>query len=145
MSALNLSFMGEVSECSAAVAAGVTTVNGATVDMQGYEAVLFICKLGTVTATGVVSMKAQGGAASNGSDAADLTGATTPTLTAVAAELNQGFLLLDVIKPRTRYVRPVVPRTVANTVIENITAIRYGRAVRPVPQAAAKANKVATF
>jgi hypothetical protein len=55
-------------------AAGTTDINGATLDMQGFEGVLIKVVFGAITAGAVTSIKAQQGAQSDLSDAADLEG-----------------------------------------------------------------------
>ena len=53
-------------------AAGTTDINGSTLDMQGYDAVLVILRMGAITGSAVTSCKMQSGASSDMSDAADL-------------------------------------------------------------------------
>lgn len=105
-----------------ATAAGTTAVNGAHVDMQGFDGVLFIMGVGTLTAGQVTALKAQGGAAVNDSDQADLVGAVSPNL--ADADSNK-LVFLDVYCPQQRYVRPVVLRATANAVIDFVIAILY--------------------
>lgn len=122
--------LGKSSKCSRpinATAAGTSAVNGSTVDMTGFDSVLFIAAIGTLTATQVTSLKAQGGAASNGSDAADITGANT---SAMADGDSNKLLVLDVVRPQFRYVRPVVVRGTANAVVDGCVAIQYNIAGR---------------
>lgn len=88
------------------------TITGSTVDTAGYEVVEFIfgIKEGDIANH---SIKVQQGAASNMGDAADLEGtATTVAATASAA----GLGVVCVVKPRERYVRPILT-------IANITAV----------------------
>jgi hypothetical protein len=105
-----------------ATAAGTTAINGTHVDMQGFDGVVFVCLMGTLTATQVTALKAQGGALANDSDMADLVGAATPA--AADADSNK-LLILDVYRPQQRYVRPVVTRGTANAVIDGVLAFRY--------------------
>lgn len=139
---LNLSYYMELSKASGAVAAGSTDVNGTGFAMAGYENIMFIACLGDVTATATLSMKAQTCTDSGGTSAADITGATTSTFTAGASDADNKFLVLDVIRPNGTFVRPVLDRSVANAVVENIIAIRYGYKKPPVPQAESVATKV---
>jgi hypothetical protein len=108
--------------CVNATAAGTTAINGAHVDMQGFDGVLFIMGVGALTATQVTSLKAQGGAAVNDSDQADLVNAVTPNL---ADGDSNRMVFLDVYCPQQRYVRPVVNRGTANAVIDFVIAILY--------------------
>lgn len=105
-----------------ATAAGVTAINGTHVDMQGFDGVLFIMGVGTLSAGQVTALKAQGGAAVNDSDQADLVGAVSPNL---ADTDGNKMVFLDVYCPQQRYVRPVVLRATANAVIDFVIAILY--------------------
>ena len=58
---------------TAGVAATID-INGTTLDMQGFESVLIVVRMGAITAGAVTSIKAQSTAQSDASDAADLTG-----------------------------------------------------------------------
>lgn len=111
---------------SGATSAGTSAINGTAIDTQGFEGVRFIALLGDVTDTSVLSLKAQGGSASDGGDATDITGATTGTFTADGSTADSKILSLDVVKPRARYVRPVLGRTTANAVVLAIVAELYG-------------------
>ena len=105
-----------------ATAAGVTAVNGSGVDMQGWDGVLFICAIGTLSATQVTSLKAQSDTQANFATAADTAGSNTGPY--ADADSNK-MLVLDVYRPAKRYVRPVVLRATANAVIDGVIAIQY--------------------
>ncbi len=114
-----------------AVAAGVTNQNGTTLDMSGFDGVMFIASFGALTATQVTSLKAQQGQQSNLSDAADLAG----TLTGPMADADGNkVLVLDVYRPAERYVRCVVQRGTANAVIDGVVAIQYRGRKTPIAQ-----------
>lgn len=115
---------------SNAVSVGTSTVNGSTVDMAGYEGVRFIVLYGAIT-DGTPNLKAQQGAASDLSDAADLLG----TDVAVADADDNKCAILDVYAPQERYVRAAVVRGgVTGCVIDGILAELYGPRVKPVTQ-----------
>lgn len=114
-----------------AVAAGTTSQNGATLDMSGWDGVLFICSIGTLTATQVTALKAQQGQASNLSDAADLAGTAVGPF---ADGDSNKVLALDIYRPQERYVRCVVTRGTANAVIDDVMAIQYRGHKSPVAQ-----------
>ncbi len=105
-----------------ATAAGTTAINGTHVDMQGWDNVVFVALMGALTASQVTSLKAQNGALANDSDQADITGAITP---AAADTDSNKALVLEVVRPLLRYVRPVVNRATANAVIDGVIAILY--------------------
>lgn len=123
---MNLANCTRVVVSSGAAVAAQTAIEGTAVDTQGFESVRFLAITGDVTATSVLTLKAQSGAASNGSDATDITGATTAAFTAGASDADSKILSLDVIKPTKRYVRPVLTRTTANAVVACIIAELYG-------------------
>jgi hypothetical protein len=74
--------------------AGTTTLTG-TVDMSGYDGVVFIAYIATANSANYG--KAGGGAASDGSDASDYAGSKTYTAS------GKNFIL-DVYRPTDRYV-----------------------------------------
>lgn len=114
-----------------AVAAGTSDQEGSVLDMQGFDGVVFVAAFGTLTASQVTSLKAQQGAASNLSDAADLEGTATGPL---ADGDGNKLLVLDVYRPQERYVRCVVDRGTANAVIDGVIAIQYAGAKLPIAQ-----------
>lgn len=112
----------QVERVSNAVVAGTSSVNCTHVDMQGFERVLGICSLNTLTASQVTMLKAQAGNAADDSDMADLAGATTAA--AADADSNK-TLLLEVVKPTNfRYLRFVVVRGTANAAIDGVVSIK---------------------
>lgn len=112
-----------------AAAAGTTSLKAAAgVDMQDYDGVLFVYALGTLTATQVTSLKAGAGAAADGSDAVDITGATTGNM---ADGDSNKLLVLDVFRPQKRYVTPTLVRGTANAVVDGGWAILYRGKTKP--------------
>lgn len=124
----NLGKAAQVREGVATTGAGTSTINGATFDMQNFEGILFIVKFGTAAADNQI--KAQQGAASDMSDAADLAG----TLVAVGA--SDEIVMLDLYRPTERYVRAVALRGTSTT-IDWGAAIQYGPRKKPVNNAVA--------
>lgn len=102
-------------------AAGTTDINGVTLDMQGYDGVLMIFTMGAITGGAVTSIKAQQGAASNLSDAADLAG----TGQTIADTDDEKVFYIDLYRPAKRYVRGVVDRGTQNAVVASATYIQY--------------------
>lgn len=109
-------------------AAGTSDINGATLDMEGFEGVLMIVTMGAITAGAVTSIKAQQGAASNLSDAADLLG----TAQTIADTDDEKVFLIDLFRPQERYVRLVVDRGTQNAVVASAEYIQYGARKAPV-------------
>jgi hypothetical protein len=112
-------------------AAGTTDINGATLDMQGFEGVLIEVVFGAITAGAVTSIKAQQGDESDLSDAADLedTGQT------IADDDDNETFYIDLYKPEERYVRLVVDRGTQNAVVASATYYQYGAHKAPVSHA----------
>lgn len=112
------------------VAAGTSDVNSDIVDTAGWEGVRFIAGFGAITAGAVTSIKAQQGAAANMSDAADLadTGIT------IADDDDNQVAIVDIFKPRERYVRLAFDRGTQNAVIDFLIAELYRPRKMPVSE-----------
>lgn len=113
---------------SNAVAAGTTAVNSSSIDMAGFTAATFIVSFGAITATAVTSVKIQ----VSDDDAAwsDLTGSSV----SVADDDDNQVVMIESSKVRSQYLRCVVSRGTANSVVDGIVALQYGAAIRPVAQ-----------
>jgi len=108
-------------------AEGSADRNGATLDMRGFEGVLMVVHFGDIAAGAVTSIKAQQGAASNLSDAADLAG----TGITVAADDDNQIFIIDLYRPAERYVRLVVDKDAANNTEEMAVYIQYSPRKKP--------------
>lgn len=102
-------------------AAGTSDINGTTLDMEGFENVLVLVRMGAITSTAVTSIKMQQGDASDLSDAADLEG----TAQTIADDDDDETFYIDLCKPTKRYVRVVVDRGTANAVVAGANYIQY--------------------
>ena len=127
---MNLSRAVKVTRASNAVAAGVGAVNGAVIDMQDFEGVMFAVAFGAIVPGAVTSVKLQGGSAADGSDMADLAG----TGIAVADNADNAMALVECYQPQTRYVRVVISRATQNSTVDCITATLYSPRVKPTSQ-----------
>lgn len=108
-------------------AAGTTTINGTTLDMQDWEGVAVIVTFGAITAGGVQSVKGQQGAASNMSDAADLAASSSSV-----ADTDDEKVVVKVFRNvRERYFRVVVPRATQNAVVASAEYIQFGKRRQP--------------
>lgn len=131
---MNLANNVKVTRVMNAQAAGTgDTLSGSAVDMQGFEGVMFIAQFGTLTAGAVTTLKAQQDTASGMGSAADLEG----TAQSIADSADNDCLILDIYRPRERYVRPQITRATANAVVDGIIAIQYGARVHPTTHDAA--------
>jgi len=108
-------------------AAGTSDINGATLDMAGYDGVLILVTFGTITSGAVTSIKAQQGAASNLSDAADLAG----TGQTIADTDDEKTFYIDLYRPQERYVRLVIDRGTQNAVVAEALYAQYRGRKKP--------------
>jgi len=115
-----------------ATAAGVTTVNGSTIDMQDFDGCRFLVAIGAVVAGSVSSVKLQDGNASNLSDAADVAG-SGQNITAGGTDDNS-VIIIDIFRPVKRYLRVVVLRATQNLTIDGAIAEQYEGVFFPVTQ-----------
>ena len=107
--------------------AGQTAINGAMVDMQGYEGVVAVVEMGTIAATAVTSIKWQ---QSDTTDFSDLEG----TGIDIADDGDNEIFVSELYKPTKRYVRVVVDRGTANAALRAATYIQYKARTAPVTQ-----------
>lgn len=111
-------------------AAGTSDINGSTIDLFGFNAVLFLVRFGAITTAAVTSLKVQHGDASDLSDAADVEGTSQTVAVADAGEI----FAVDIVKPVKRYIRVVVDRGTANAVVASAEAVLYAPQYAPTSQ-----------
>jgi hypothetical protein len=107
---------------SAEGVAATSDINGATLDMQGFEGVLMIVTFGVITGGAVTSLKAQQDSAAGMGTAADLEG----TAQTIADTDDEKTFYIDLFRPTERYMRLVVDRGTQNAVVASATYIQYG-------------------
>jgi len=124
---MNLSRQTKVTKVIAAQTAGTATNNGTTLDMQGFEGVMFVGgAMGTANAGNYFHVES--GTDSTPSDAADLED------TKVTPGDDDDAICLDVYRPQERYVRIVAIRGASST-LGDVYAIQYGARDEPVDNA----------
>lgn len=111
---------------------GQSTLTTDVVDTQGYDSIAFIVKTGDVTATSVITLTAKTNSANSTSSPTPVTLADTVTFTAGASDADDKLLILDLHKPRQRYVFGVLTIGTANATIEGIFALLYNAHELPV-------------
>ena len=116
-----------------AVAAGQTVQPSAIVDMKNFDGVVFIALFGSITTGAVTSLKAQQGQESDMSDAADLEGSKVD----IDDDRGNDCLVLDIFRPRERYLKAVISRATQDSVIDGVLAIQYKASYMPTTQDAA--------
>lgn len=112
----------------AAQTTGTVAVVTDVVDTAGYEGVMFVGSIATANAGNFVT--AQQGMVADGSASADLLGSKN-----VIANNGDSFLL-DVYKPRERFVKATITRAGTTTVTGDVYAILYGPRVVPTTHGA---------
>ena len=110
---------------------GQATSNSDEVDMQGFDGVMFVGILGTISGSGTVSMTAGQDTTSGGS----FTELPTAVASAVAADDEQ-FMVVDILRPAKRFLRTVLVRAVDNNVYGGTLAIQYKARAKPTVQEA---------
>jgi len=115
--------------------AGITDQTGANViDTAGFEGVLFVGILDTITAAGTIRMYPRHSDSTGTGDQVACTGsAYIAGTTATTTDMETQLILLDVYKPLKRYVSVYVDKATQNTEIK-VLALPYGARVSPVAQ-----------
>jgi hypothetical protein len=122
----------KITRVAASAVAAQTDVASSILDMSGFDGVMFIALTGDVTATSALALKCEQNTANSTSGMAELT--SSAAFTAGASDADSMALVLDVYKPRERYVRAVLERGTANAVVDGIIAIQYGAHNAPTTQ-----------
>jgi hypothetical protein len=116
-----------------AAAAATTDIETASVNMVGFESVVFQVAFGTITGSAVTSVKLQQSSDDGVADAfSDLEGTG---LTVADTDDNDTFYL-ECVKPQKQYVRCVVDRGTQNAVVDGVWAFQYNVRHEPVTQGA---------
>lgn len=123
-------------------AAGTTKRTSDIIDMDGYDGVVFVAGLGTVLENGTVDVFVEQNTANSTAGMARLATTTAYTVTAADALVAKSCVVVDVYKPRERYLQCNVTPAVANAVILGVVAIRYKTHLGPVTQDALKTTRL---
>ena len=116
----------DIREVGAPVAAASNTdSNSDRIDMSGYDGVMFICPVTDSAATGVATLKVEQNTADSDTGMAALSGASATATSAENDDLNDKLLVVDVYRPRERYVQAVRTSATANIAFGNVIAILY--------------------
>ena len=110
---------------SNAVAAGTSDIDSSSVDMTDFEGVRFTVAFGTITSGAATTIKAAQSA--NDSSWNDL----LATAITVADDDDNQLAVLDIWRPKDRYVRCTVTRATQNAVVDGIVAEQYGPRLLP--------------
>lgn len=135
---MNLSKNVEIVRVQNAAGADTTDLDGTVVDMQGYDGVMFVYGVGTLTGTQVTKLVAKQDDSATG-DFSSLTGTDSGAL---ADTDGNKLLVLDVYRPTKRYVRPTLDRGTANAVVDFGIVVKYRGSKAPVVQGSTVAKNV---
>lgn len=126
---MNLSKDAKVSVVLGHAVAGITAKTTNVIDMQGFAGVMFVAVLGTVTQGSQVTLQAQEDIVNPMTNAKNLDGAAA-NFTAGAADSNKA-LLVDVYRPKSRYLQAVLTPAAQNAEIGAVIAVQYQSSAKP--------------
>lgn len=102
-----------------------TDENSERIDMSGWDGVLFVTPIEDCADTGVATMTIEQNTADSDTGMAALSGAVATATSAANDDLNGTLLIVDVFRPRERYVQSVLTSAVANIAFGTTIAILY--------------------
>lgn len=114
----------------AAGVAATTDIEGAIVDMANFEILVAVVTFGAITGGAVTHIQWEHGDAANLSDAADVAGSKV----VIADDDDEKTFILELRKPRKRYVRLKVDRGTQNAVVASATYLQAAPRNVPVTQ-----------
>lgn len=106
------------------LAAGQATNTSSVLDTNGFDAVMFITVLGTVTASGTITQTFLSSSDNNADYVTMKVGSTVVTLVGTAAMTKQS-MVIDFYRPTQRYLEVQTVTAVANSVIDAMYAVLY--------------------
>ena len=114
-------------------AAASTDLTSDAVDTRGYDGCMLVCCFGAITAGAVTGVRAQQSSDDGSADAyADILG----TAQVVADDDDNQLVIIDIYRPKERYLKLVVDRATQNAVVAYAMAIKYRAGAEPVTQGA---------
>jgi hypothetical protein len=114
----------EVNEINAAVAAGTNDTDSDIIDMADFDGVAFVVPVTDSVATGTLTLTMEH-ADTNAGGSMAATAATTVVTCAVNDDINDTFVVLDVMRPAKQFVRLNFVTATANIATGNVIAIKY--------------------
>lgn len=132
MNLLNFVQVKEV--CAPVSASDKINSNSDRIDMAGWDGVVFIVPITDSVATGVATLTIEQNTADSDSGMAALSGAVATATSAVNDDLNGKLLIVDVFRPRERYVQGVLTSGTANIAYGNMIAMLYKNRKQPVTE-----------
>lgn len=124
-----------IAEVMAPVAAASNTdSNSDIIDTANCDGVVFIVPITDSVATGVATLKVEQNTANSDSGMAAISGALVTGTCTTSDDLNNQLLVVEVHKPRERYVQGVVTSATANIAFGNMIAVKYGERKMPITE-----------
>lgn len=117
---------------AAIAAAANTDSNSSRIDTANCEGVIFFTTITDSVQNGVATLKVEQNPADSDAGMAALSGAQADLVSAANDDLNGKVLIVDVYRPRERYVQGVRGSATANIAFGEIYAIKYGHRKLPV-------------
>lgn len=121
----NLATCTKATRVANAQAAGQTTVNSSSIDMAGFSSAIFVVAMGAITAGAATACKLQG--SDDDTNWSDLYG----TSQSVPDDGDNKLYLMEIPKPRHRYLRAVVTRATQDSVVDAIVAVQSNASTLP--------------
>lgn len=109
-----------------------TEILSDTVDMQGFDSVMFVAITGDVSNTSVLTLTVKSNPTDSTSGGTTEKAGTATTATATSADTK--LIIVDVLRPTQRYCFASFTRTTADAVVEGIIAIQYNSKAKPITQ-----------
>lgn len=108
--------------------------DSAIVDTQGFDGVIFAVPITDSVQNGVATMTVEQNTLNSASGMAALSGAVATATSAANDDLNGKLLIVDVYRPRERYVRTNLASATANIAYGETIAILYSGIKFPITQ-----------
>ncbi len=120
----------KVTRLANASAAGTSDVTSSSIDMAGYDSVMFGVLFGAIVSGAVTSIKVRQDTVTGMGSAADLTG----TSITVADTDDNKITLTEIFRPLERFLDVVVSKATQNSTVDGIFAIQFNASGLPTTQ-----------
>jgi len=122
----NLSQHVDVREIGAPVGAGSSIDNNSDrIDMSGYDGALFIATVTDSVANGVATLTIEQNDSDSDSGMSALSGAVATVTSEENDDLNNGIMILDIHRPKKRYIQAVRTSSTQNIAYGNLIVVLY--------------------
>lgn len=134
----------DVREIGAPVAAGAAIDNNSDIiDMANFEGVMFVASITDSVNTGVATLTIEQNDANSDTGMSALAGAVAMATSGANDDLNGQLLIVDIYRPRERYVQAVRSSATANIAFGTMFAVLYGARKLPISDHATVAASAA--